>query len=270
MGNETPGNSAKDDIYMNSDSEFETSSPKKNGQIGSEGHVFNTNHGVDRTSTENLLPSSNLIEPRNKSSILLPTVHDDLTNLKDVSGDTLFSSQNHSFTDLKDHANLSDVNQSSDLDAESTILKVTEFINGKREELAEKEERLKPFSKGVLKNDRFDLQNSNTNHKGKGDFHADMIMNVHRHRSKSSSDFTWGDSVDKWSKEDWLQLYNYLKMFKRTHKHSMMDVRKLEKTFNCDLIELELRVKALKNTVKKKKRMAFRKKLDRIIGDDLE
>lgn len=264
INNDNSGNYCKDSVYMNSDSEYESSSPKKSSSSGLKNHfIANNNEEVNlsKSTHRNLL-----LEHKNstKEVPILQTFADE--NLYDpkIMAEKRIGTNEHAFKDNDSSYKDNDI-ESSDLDAESTILKVTNFINGKREELGEHEERLQsPLIAG--KNDMSRMQTSGSDksdndHKKCGKTHAKNCRNRLRYTEKYASDTPEG----RWSKNDWIRFYSYLKVWKRTRKLSITDISRLKKAFNCDTLELELRIKVLKSIVAKKKRAAFQKRLDHII-----
>lgn len=139
-----------------------------------------------------------------------------------------------------DYSNSSSLSSNENVDTEDTILKVTQFINKKREE----------------------LHTSTTNYGLKNE-----VSKVSKHLPSRKG--LLKEDQNGWTSYQWMQLYNYLKRWKRTNDYNMMNKEELERNFPCTIEHLKVRVKILKSMVDKKRRKQFRETLDVMLDKEL-
>ncbi|QPG73241.1 hypothetical protein FOA43_000549 [Brettanomyces nanus] len=144
----------------------------------------------------------------------------------------------------------SDPINESDVDAESTIIKVTQFIGEKRRLLEDNDKKIESITKPRGKKRTRDDEKGQKSKKRSHGTKQDVV--------------SYCSSTSDWTSEQWTRLYNYLGRWRLTKDSSMMKVDRLETKFGCDIEELEVRVRTLRNLVDRKKRDMFRQHLDQL------
>ncbi|VEU21966.1 DEKNAAC102960 [Brettanomyces naardenensis] len=259
--------------------EFETSSPKKDTGVTGE-HDTDTNRSVDLEDDSGYRTEESYNYEELDSSFLSPIVathrSDDLRNgeFEDYQGDY---EDNAAVVDIptvkadstrkpvssevsNEDAKIVELSgnqgQESDenIDAESTIVKVTQFIDEKRRKLEEADKNVDPV--------RRKENGGNTQKKKKKKRRGQELLHSKREHTGHN------DNDKDWTSEEWTRLYNYLKRWKLTGDSGMMKASRLEKKFGCSIGELEIRVKTLRTVIDKKKREELRKNVDRILGEE--
>lgn len=151
----------------------------------------------------------------------------------------------------KDSSNVTD----DASEAESTILKVTQFIDEKRrqreqrlKQLEEEVKASKPKASKLQAKDRVSKPSKSVHRKKRVDqkLLRDLEQLLESKKAEQDSQEDSEPSLD-WSSDDWKHLYNHLKRYRATGDVRMMDPERLEVEFGCNMDELEIRVRTLRD-----------------------